>query len=273
MEERVYPVFPLQKAIDITALHTAFARQMETERTSSGEIHNFWEILVVSRGEISVATGQDIFTLGKQEMVIHKPMEFHRHFNPGTQTSTYGVISFDAPLMLPAEAMTYPLAPELVQEFFAIIRLIRENTVTDKLSPLALRGRDISQEVKSRLELFLLQALAGDSRPHRNFSPEYKKIMAFLSENAHAGLTLPEIARQLHMSVSNVKLIFSRYSGMGVMKYYTNLKMQAAVTYLGEGLSVKEVAERLSYSSQSAFCTAFKNHTGLPPSQYSNRKD
>ena len=96
--------------------------------------------------------------------------------------------------------------------------------------------------------------------------------MAFLSENVHAGLTLPEIARQLHMSVSNVKLIFSRYSGMGVMKYYTNLKMQAAVTYLGEGLSVKEVAERLSYSSQSAFCTAFKNHTGLPPSQYSSRR-
>ena len=58
---------------------------------------------------------------------------------------------------------------------------------------------------------------------------------------------------------------------MGVMAYFTELKIKKAMELLSGGLSVKETAEELSYSSQFYLSSVFKKVTGITPSKYKEK--
>ena len=270
-----YTPCPLEKTIEVTALHTAFVHRMAPGYSSEMESHNFWELLVVLDGEVSMVTGENVFLLTRNRMLLHPPMEFHRHLNPNQEKNVYAVISFSADRLPVSEKSIYKLSTSDVLEFRAIIRLIREQYETDKICVLQKKPTarpSIDQEVKSRLEFFLSTALFSRVSPFTHTNQDYRRIVSFLTENLHRNLTLPVMAQELKMSVSNLKRVFSLYSGMGLMKYFNQLKFQKAVTLLEEGHSVREVLEMLSFSSQSVFSSAFKATMGLPPSKYRRRR-
>ena len=56
------------------------------------------------------------------------------------------------------------------------------------------------------------------------------------------------------------------------MHYFNLLKVNRALDLLNEGYSVGHVSEMLSFSSPSAFSTAFKNLTGVSPSHFRDIK-
>lgn len=261
----------LHKSMEITALHTAFAHGMDPQYSSQSESHNFWEILLVLEGEMSVVTGESVIRLSKNNMMIHPPLEFHRHFNATQQKNKYAILSFSADRMPELRKGVYTLAALQVAEFRAIIQLIREQYRMDKICVLGKKSTArpaIDQEVKARLELFLSTTLHSQIQPYNNADQDYQRIVGYLRDNIHRNLTIPMIARELEMSVSNLKRIFSLYAGMGIMKYLSQLKFQKAVQLLEQGHSVLEVSEMLAYTSQSVFSTAFKNTMGVPPSKY-----
>lgn len=261
----------LRKTMEITALHTAFTHSMEPEYSSQSESHNFWEILLVLEGQVSVVTGESVILLSKNNMLIHPPLEFHRHFNSTQEKNRYAVLSFSAERMPELQKGTYTLAPQQVAEFRAIIQLIREQYRMDKICVLGKKNNarsSVDQEVKARLELFLSTTLYSQVLPYNNADRDYQRIVGYLGDNIHRNLTIPMIARELEMSVSNLKRIFSLYAGIGIMKYFSQLKFQKAIQLLEQGHSVLEVSDMLAYTSQSVFSTAFKTAMGVPPSKY-----
>lgn len=261
----------LAQTVDITALHTAFVHHMDSDYSSESESHNFWEIIVVLEGDICVVTGEHTFLLPQNTMLLHPPLEFHRHFNPNQQKNTYAVISFSADAFPVSQNFTYTLSPADVAEFRAIIRLIRDQYVMDKICVLEKKTTarpSIDQEVKSRLEYFLSTVLFTQATPFQNTSNDYQRIVSYLTKNLHRKMTVPMIAQALEMSPANLKRVFSLYSKMGIIKYFNQLKFQKATELLCEGYSVREVSEMLAFTSQSVFSTAFKKATGLPPSGY-----
>ena len=70
------------------------------------------------------------------------------------------------------------------------------------------------------------------------------------------------------MSVSNLKKVFFRYSGLGVSRYFTELKVRHAVMMLNDGKSVKETSYALGFGDQNYFSTVFKRIMGKSPMQY-----
>lgn len=267
----LYTPCPLKKTIEVTALHTAFVHRMDPGYSSEMESHNFWELLVVLDGEVSMVTGENVLVLTRNHMIIHPPMEFHRHLNPNQEKNVYAVISFSADRLPVSEKAIHKLSTADVLEFRAIIRLIREQYEMDKICVLRKKPSarpSIDQEVKARLEFFLSTALFARVSPLTHTNQDYRRIVSFLTENLHRNLSLPVMAQELDMSVSNLKRVFSLFSGMGVMKYFNQLKFQKAIALLEEGHSVREVSEMLAFSSQSVFSSAFKTSTGEPPSKF-----
>lgn len=270
MEESHYPTCKLNKSIEVTGLHTAFIRNMEDCYTSQGEFHNFWELALVLEGKLCVATDKSAFTVGKHSMVLHRPMEFHRHFNATGAVSRFAVLSFDAALMPEIPDCVFLLTPRQCDQLSALILRIEEtfHKQEDLVIVEPKESNDlIQQEIKSRLELFLSAVISGETMERRSCSVEYERIVSFLGSVVEENLSFSQLCHDLGISRSNVKRIFSTYCQMGVMSYYRQLRMLRAAELLKKGKSVGEVSELLHFSSQSAFSNAFKRVMGTAPSQ------
>ena len=268
MKESYYKKCPLPTMIDVTGLYTAFQKTMPPAMGSDGERHDFWEMVVVMEGELSVATERELTCLKAGQMIIHSPMEYHRHFNSGDKDVTFGVISFECSNMPSVQNFVYLLSEGKLQEFCKIVSLIRENFRTGRHAVFDPREPQtpICQLVRLQLEGFLLVVLPSQSILRDSRSEDYKRIVEYMEDNLHRSLTLQEMARDLNMSLSNMKRIFSAYAGVGIIHHFNHLRIRRATQLLQQGMRVRDVAEMLGFSSQSAFCTCFKNVTGRPQS-------
>ena len=260
----------LKRLIDLTGIGTAFIKKMDVGYSSKGEFHKTWEIILAIEGEVSVATDKDVFTLKKHCVAIHPPMEFHRHFNSSGQKNTFAVITFEASCFPVSETSVFNITPYEVQEFISIIQEINTIFLFDGIHVVAPKKPESAsvQEIISRSELLWNTVVSRKSIPRNNTSPDYSRIVEFLSSNTDLNLKLADIAESLNMSQSNVKRVFSMYSGIGIMTYFKQLKVQRAIELLKQGLSVQEVSEKLSYSSPSVFCNSFRRITGRAPSTF-----
>lgn len=270
MKESYYKKCPLPTMIDVTGLYTAFQKTMPPATGSDGERHDFWEMVMVVEGELSVATERELTCLKSGQMIIHSPMEYHRHFNDSNADVTFSVISFECGNMPSVRNFVYLLSESKVQGFCKIVSLIRENFHTGRYAVHEPREPQtpVCQMVRLGLERFLLEVVPSQSTPRDSRSEDYKRIVEYMENNLHRSLTLQEMARDLNMSVSNMKRVFSTYAGVGIIHHFNHLRIRRATQLLQQGKRVRDVAEMLGFSSQSTFCTCFKNVTGLPPSHY-----
>lgn len=269
MQETYYSRCPLETRICVNALRTSFSRSMVPGDSSGGEFHNFWEIALVLEGELTIATDQTVFTVPTDGLLLLPPMAMHWMSNRTKEQIRFLILSFDAQISHVPENTLYLLTKEDVRAFRQLEQMIATNFDRQQIRILRPKPNRpwAAQEAKSRLELLLVCLLSGNAAPRQSINADYTRIVQFLNRNLHRSLTLEDIARELNMSVSNLKKLFSRYSDTGVIHYFTRCKIGHAITLLRGGHSVKETADMLGYSSQSVFCTAFKTVMGFPPSQ------
>ncbi len=81
------------------------------------------------------------------------------------------------------------------------------------------------------------------------------------------------LSRQLGLSYSVLSKAFSSKEKLTIEKYVIQLKIERSkelITY-GE-LTIKEIAQKLGYSSLQHLSNQFKNVTGISPVAYKNRK-
>lgn len=82
--------------------------------------------------------------------------------------------------------------------------------------------------------------------------------------------TVVQLAREAALSRSTFFERFNRSLGMAPMAYLLAWRMALAKSLLRrQENSISEIAQRIGYSSASAFSVAFARYTGLPPARYS----
>ncbi len=259
----------------ISGLYTAFKMKFDQTFLFAGERHNFYEFVIVVDGKIGVTAESEVLMLEKGQAILHAPMHFHSLWSEGGTTPTVIFFSFKADgvpeyssRIFHVEDISVPLEIlDLIQSGF-VMRDIHVDAITNTA--------DFKYRFAvKKLELFLLEALSQNpgkstavkSRSAINFSV----IMHILENNIDKNLSVTDIAQMCNMSENTVKKTFSKYSGMGIMHYFNNLKITAGISMLQEGLSVKETARLLGFEDQSYFSTVFKRITGYSPRSYKMR--
>lgn len=96
----------------------------------------------------------------------------------------------------------------------------------------------------------------------------YSLAITYMNDNLYAKFNMEQIARYCNVSCSGLEKIFARYTGGGVMQYYSELKLERSRKLLLEGYKVGKVAELLCFSSCAHFSAAFKRKYGIPPLRY-----
>lgn len=256
----------INRVFNIEAIFTTFDKRFEKDFHFDGESHITWEFVYVVEGTVGVAEEERIYKLSAGDAIFHKPMEFHRIWAEDGCSPRFTVITFlvtgDVQNIL--SNGVFHLEGEAEKAVFEIIRLADicrkyEDPISSQLAALTLET----------FVLNLIKSKSPDSRQLKTHGTQnYQKIVRVLNENYDKRLSAPEIAALCHLSLSNLKKIFKKYAGTGVMDYFNHLKITKAIGMFGEGLTMADISEALGYSSPNYFSECFKRFCGMTPTEY-----
>lgn len=111
--------------------------------------------------------------------------------------------------------------------------------------------------------------------PVPDASPFAQGVCRFLHLHRNDPLTLPEIARQHHLSASQLNRRFHAEVGMSVVAYLNHCRIETARRLLEDvdftELSVPQVGEAVGITDVSYFRRVFKKSVGMTPQEYRER--
>lgn len=269
--------------VEITALYSLFTNFYEKSFQFCGEMHDFWEFFYVVHGEVQVSGDERVYALSDGDAVFHKPLELHKFIVTGDKGAQLLIFSFnlEGNLKNHFRNKVYSLTEHqkhIVNDMIAYVEnqtaqckeAASENYYKKYFVPAKHSKIYLQRVVYYIYQLFL--DLADDGSVTESIStPEtglFGEAVKYMLKNVHQNLNVEDIARACGVSVAGLKRLFAKYGGMGVHKYFLNLKLNAALNLLQGGHTVAEVTELLNFSSQSYFSAAFKRETGKSPSEF-----
>ncbi len=93
--------------------------------------------------------------------------------------------------------------------------------------------------------------------------------MDYIYSHIHYRITIDELADYLGLSVSYLSKLFKKEMGINVSQYINELKIEQAKNMLqNSDMKIIEIANHLSFSSQSHFIQVFQKITGVTPNKY-----
>ena len=97
----------------------------------------------------------------------------------------------------------------------------------------------------------------------------YMKILRHLNFNYRMEISMKQLARDNHCSVSYLSHMFKTRNGLSVRAYINVLRLRDATAYLiNTDLPVSEIAYTLGFSDSNYFSTVFRKELGCSPSAY-----
>lgn len=272
-----YPV----KQIAVKGIYTIINTKKRPDFVFEGESHPFWEMVYVKNGSVGVSADERIYSLSEGDIIFHKPMEFHRIWSSENSSPHLHILTFE-------------LEGNKVSELENVTRKLDEASKImlgrcmekgKKAFEFSRSGAVASviderycQEYCNALEDFLLlHASMGrtESLPAESSSSSklFSDTVLYLRDNISEKLTVEAIADRFFVSPSRIKKLFAKYSGIGVITYFNNMKILEAQKLLREGLTVNETAETLGFANQFYFSSVFKKTTGMTPSHFKHLED
>lgn len=259
----------INKIFSVETIFSAFGQYCDKDFKFEGEQHNFWEFLYITSGCMGVAVDDRIYELKKGQMIFYSPMEFHSIWSSGGDGADIIIMSF----LLSGE------------EFIGLSGgVFNVNSQNDALIQSALNyaatcrkydDKIKNQLISNKLEELMLNLLSEQTPASKETitsgTENYKKIINVMKKHINENLSSEQIARLCDMSLANLKKTFRKYAGMGVMKYYNNLRIMKSMDLMRDGRNMVEISEILNFSSQQYFTEVFKRQCGMTPSEHKRR--
>ena len=94
-------------------------------------------------------------------------------------------------------------------------------------------------------------------------SKAVRTVKQYVEKHFSEGISLDEIAEQVHMSPTYLSMLFKKEEGITYIRYLTRVRMEKAMEYLKQGHKAKEVCEMVGYHDYKYFSSQFKSSTGM----------
>ena len=277
----IWPTYDNKRFISIVCFISAFEKHLGRNFVFSGEMHDFWEMLYVIKGNVCVSADERVYELKENDIIFHKPMELHK-FHSSCESVIF-VMSFKLNGELTSELCdrTQSLNENQKNNLMNLINLFKNNRVdADDLYYEFIGAFDnkplLINQAACATELFLLSVCEDKASlitASENIDAKiFKNTVIQMEKNITESFSVQDFADLQNVSVSYLKKIFSKYAGIGVHKYFIRTKITYACKLLKDGKNIYEIADILSFSSPNYFCLAFKRETGKTPSQFKAEK-
>lgn len=96
-----------------------------------------------------------------------------------------------------------------------------------------------------------------------------KQAELYVQMHYDQDISLQQLADMYHLTPSKLSRMFKDSTGLGFGEYVASYRMEKAKEWLREDeMKIREISERLRYSAVQSFNRAFRQMTGLSPSEY-----
>ncbi len=283
-----YYRYKAENLINVKNIVTVHDFIFEKDFKSQKESHDFWELVYVDKGNVFYSWNGVARKAESGEILFHKPNVEHALFADGEKQSRVIIISFGtkSATMNYFENYVGKLSARLKKYIFEILTEsgkifdLKASAPETKKMPL-LPDAPVGglQILKNTLELFLIYLLERDTRksdppvvflPAENGAEELtSKIKKIMENSVYGGLKIDELCEKTHYCRSYLFREFKKSTGVTIMAYYDELKINEAKKLLkSTDKSVAEISEILRYDTPSYFCKQFKKTTGKTPLKF-----
>lgn len=282
----MWKFYTVRQAVKIDRIYSLFEHTYKTNFNFSGESHGFWECVYVEKGSICVSADERVHNLSAGEIIFHKPYELHKFFVTGDDSARLFIFScsMEGEICKDIENKVCMLDKRQNAVMKMFLEYLNDESLISKIKgdvwfdknwvSLIETDSAFSQMVTS----FISQLVITISQSNVEFvtvndvdAEIFSKAVEYMKNNIEKIPSVWEIAKALNVSESSLQRAFDKYAKMGVHKYLVSLKMKTATELLCQGISVCDVSERLGYSSQNYFSSAYKREMGQSPSFVKNR--
>ncbi len=282
--EFIYPEYTFDEKIKVTSLISSFETDYKSDFYFKGEYHDFWEMVYVVSGQAGVSADGTAYELSAGELIIHKPMEFHKLWAVGEGNMRVFVVAFNAqgevlPRLENFVAKLDYLQQEVIEKMLLWLKKGGVSTPNSygQINYLESweQNKIQKQMIKNYIEILLLSIGEGkvETKKHSDMhSAEiYMKIVRVMEDNVYDWISVDEIASKCSFSSSYIKKVFKKYASCGIHEYFIKLKIKKAVSLMENGCSVCQASEKLSFANENYFGVVFKRETGVSPGKYVKR--
>lgn len=264
------------RILQIDDLVTLSNQLLEKEHYFPGETHNFWEIVFILSGKVGVTADSEVYVVESGNAIVHAPMEFHSIWAEQDTAPERVVLSFYAEKMPKLTGRMFRFSPETADELRRLCALAK-TIFTYEASEIELTRIKPGKEMAAasflcQVENVMYALLENKSDRYTvqtsQSTKNYMFILSVLEQNIYNKLTVADVARLCSMSESNLKKIFCKFAGCGIITYFNTLKIKKAAEHIGKGMSIKEAAALFGFADQNYFSTVFKRIMGVSPAKY-----
>ncbi len=272
--------------INIKKIVTIHYYELDANFDFEGEMHDFWEMVYVDKGEVFIKTDNSEFTLKQGDIAFHKPNEFHTISASGKTTPDVFIISF----VSTSEAMTYfqemhTKVPEKLKSFVSAI--INEAEKSFYMMPVygnKLKLKENApyggqQMIKTYLEQFLIMLVRYEIIKSSNIFPTKEsmethlgqKITEYAKNTVNTKFCMNELCGKLNYSKAYLSRVFKEATSKTIGNYIIELKIKEAKKLIREGVyNFSEIADMLSFDNPQYFSKVFKSVAKMTPTEYKN---
>lgn len=278
----------LATSITIDSVYTLHYFDYAKNYSFEGERHDFWELVFIDSGNVTVTAEDKTFDLTAGDMVFHCPGEFHSIRANGSYAGV-AIITFatnsESARFLNKQVL------KISDEQKLYISLILKETAKAFAGPLdivdqkaLIRLTDApfgaEQMIKTALEQLLISVIRTVTEESRGLhtkkdrfqkdSAMITRIQKILEDNIYGQISLDKISEELNFSKSYLKSRFKAATGYSIYQTFIQMKISLSKKLLSEGkYSVSEISDMLSFSSIHHFSKTFHQYVGMPPMAYS----
>jgi AraC-like DNA-binding protein len=262
-----------------------------------GGTHPFYEILCITRGEMTLEFMNESFRSGSRTLFLI-PDNVPHHLYKKSETAAYWYLELEKGTGPLTEAASFPSVGEAIawnriqcddEALSASIPGLAEliGSTAESIAA-AMNNESLSRygELRERIVLHdvskLFLQITAALRQHRQLdaaSPEpaeahpnkqlVQDLMQYMESAYLHEVKLQMLASRAHLDSSYLIRLFKEHTGTTPYQYLQELRMNAAKSYLtNTSMTVKDIAETNGFPSIHYFSRQFKKRYGMSPSQW-----
>ena len=214
----------------------------------------FHELIICLRGDVYYEVNDETIHLQDRDM-LYVPQGSLRGRRATPERVDYISIHFlvDEPLPLPVKI------PQGVRSCIPAL-IISADQIWNEFFP---NAEPIIEKLVDGILKYTQEYLSKGT-----FSPLVMDLRRYMLANLHKKLKVEDIASQMLLSASYCNNVFKRETGVPLIHYLTDLRMQEAKQQLvSNQYTLKEIASNVGFDDYNLFARSFKKHFGITPLQ------